>query len=348
VKAQRPGGGLVAAGLIGGGFAARACGPLAVPAEGGLHPGPPALAMLLYCLGFAYALLGQSEARSPLRLHLGTTGLLGGALVDVFAGKTAIGLALSVAGAALMILAFWQAAVRSQSGFRRIALLVAATGPALFALHAVAFALGGDLLQARFLRLGATAALALPLLAVIYRFHPLGGDNRPTRVARTLVGIGMVAMPLVLVLSAFVDARLKYALGPASDCFTVALIVACFQAWRSGDRAALAGFGTVLASMLLGKVMGFYSFDGPLSAPAALAAYADAWRVSLRHFHIDLMVLGYALLLWPTLVHPRTFAAAGLALAAVLLVPAMGAWSPWAGMATVLWLIVFWRRRAIA
>jgi hypothetical protein len=190
--------------------------------------------------------------------------------------------------------------------------------------------------------------MALPLLATFYRFHPLGGATRPTRLARALCGIGMVAMPLVLVLSAFVDERLKYALGPASDCFTVALLIACVQAWRVGDHEALAGFGTVLASMLLGKLMGFYAFDGPLSAPAVLSAYVDAWRVSLRHLHIDTMVVGLAFLLWPSLVRPRIAAVAGLAIAIGLCMPAMGSWSGLAGGATALWLITFWRGRAVA
>jgi hypothetical protein len=334
--------------LLGAGFAVRALGQLAAPGEMALRQGLGALAALLYCIGFGYALLGLSLTRHPIRLHIGAACLLAGAVLDGLQGKTPIGLALSVAGAALMMLAFGQAAGRSEAGFRRIALLVAATGPGLFALHAITFPSGAELLQARFLRLGATAAMALPLLAALYWFRPLGGVTRPTHWARILSGIGMVAVPLVLVLSAFVDARLKYALGPASDCFTVALIIACVQAWRAGHRAALAGFGTVLASMVLGKVMGFYAFDGPLSAPAVLTAYADAWRVSLRHFHIDIMVLGYALLLWPSLVRPRTIAVAGLALMLGLCMPAMGAWSRWAGGATVLWLIAFWRGRVAA
>ena len=344
---QLPGGEKLVACLLGAGFAARALGQLAALDEIALRPALYALATLLYCIAFGYALLGLSVARYPIRLHFGVASLLAGALLDSLAGKTQTGLALFVAGAALMTLALWQAAGRSESGFRRNALLVAGTGPLLFAMHAVAFPQGGDLLQARFLRLGATAAMALPLLAALYRFYSPGGRTRPTRLAEILSGIGMVAVPLVLLLSAFVDARLKYALGPASDCFTVALVIACVQAWRGGNRAALAGFGTVLASMLLGKVMGVYAFDGPLPAPAGLAGYADAWRVSLRHFHIDVMVFGYALLLWPALACLRTAAVAGLALVLSLCAPAMGAWSQLAILATMSWLIVLWRHRAI-
>jgi hypothetical protein len=348
VSRQLPGGGNLVACLLGAGFAARALGQLAALDEIALRPALYGLATLLYCIAFGYALLGLSVARYPIRLHFGVASLLAGVLLDSLAGKTQTGLALFVAGAALMTLALWQAAGRSESGFRRSALLVAGTGPLLFAMHAVAFPQGGDLLQARFLRLGATAAMALPLLAALYRFYALvGGRTRPTRLAEILSGVGMVAVPLVLLLSAFVDARLKYALGPASDCFTVALVIACIQAWRGGNRAALAGFGTVLASMLLGKVMGFYAFDGPLPAPASLAGYADAWRVSLRHFHIDVMVLGYALLLWPALAGPRTAAVAGLALMLSLFTPAMGAWSQLTILATMSWLIVLWRHRAI-
>jgi hypothetical protein len=318
------------------------------PGEAALRPSMDTLTPLLYCVGFVYALLGMCSAGYPVWLHLGAASLLTGSLLNVLQGKTPVGLGLFFAGAALLMLAMLQAARRGEAGMSRLALLVAASGPGLFALHALAFAPEESLLQARFLRLGATAAIALPLLATIYRLHSLGGRTRATRVAVILAGIGMVAMPLVLALSAFVDQRLKYALGPAADCFLVALIIACVQAWRSGERAALAGFGTVLASMLLGKLMGFYAFDGPLLAPAALTAYADAWRVALRHFHIDFMVLGYALLLWPSLVRPRTIAVAAVALTLGLGMPAMEAWSRLAGAATVLWLIVFWRGRAIA
>lgn len=333
--------------LLGAGFAVRALSQLVPLEDVVLRQGLSAWAPLLYCIGFGYALLGFSLARPPVWLHLGAASLLTGALLGGLVGKTPMSLALFVAGAVLMMLALSRAAVRSESGFPRLALLVAAAGSGLFALHAIAFAPGGELLQARFLRLGATAAMALPLLAMLYRVHAIDGTTRPTRLARILSGIGMVAVPLALVLSAFLDARLKYALGPASDCFTVTLIIACVQFWRSGNHAALAGFGTVLASMLLGKLMGFYAFDGPLPAPAGLAGYGDAWRASLRHFHIDIMVLGYAFLIWPSLIRPRTIAVAFLALTMGLCAPAMGDWSRLAGVATVLWVIAFWRGRAV-
>jgi len=287
------------------------------------------------------------SAEHRVGLHLGASGLVAAAVLEALGWRSPFTLALCFAGAALATSAFWRAAGRIDSSAVRAALLVAGTGPLLFALHAVVFQQGTDLLQARFLRLAATAAMALPLLAIVHRLRPSSGNGRLTRIARILLGIGMIAVPLVLVLSAFVDARLKYGLGPASDCLAVALMVVCYQAWRGGDGAALAGFGTVLASMLLGKVMGLYSFDGPLPPPANLSGYADAWRVSLRHFHIDLMVLGYALLLWPTGISRHTVALAGLALAVGICTPALGAWSYWASIATALWLIVFWRDRLV-
>jgi hypothetical protein len=60
------------------------------------------------------------------------------------------------------------------------------------------------------------------------------------------------------------------------------------------------------------------------------------------------MVLGYTFLLWPSLVRPRIAAVAGVALAVGLLIPALGAWSRLAGIATVLWVVTFWRGRATA
>jgi hypothetical protein len=333
--------------LLGAGFALRALDQLVARADGAPRPGLDALTPLLYCIGFAYALLGMSSARIPMRLHVAAACLAAGGLLAAQTGKTPIVLALFAGGAGLMMLVMGQAALRSESSFRRVALLVAAGGSGLFALHAFLYLPGEDLLQARLVRLGATAAMALPLLAALHRSHA-GGTSRATRLAQLLSAIGMVALPLVLVLSAFVDQRLKYALAPASDCFAVALLIACVQAGRGGDREALAGFGTVLASMVLGKAMGFYAFEGPLTAPAALTAYDDAWRVALRNFHIDLMALGFALLLWPSLVRPTPVTVAALAIALGLCTPAMGPWSQWAGAATVMWLIFFWRGRAIA
>jgi hypothetical protein len=334
--------------LFGGGIAMRAFGQLAAPGDAIPRPALDALVPLLYCVGFGYALLGLHAARYTVWLHLGAAGMLAAALLDALVGNTPAGFALFAAGAAALTLRMLQGARRSGGGAGRLALLVAATGPGLFVLHALAFAAGTDLLQARFLRLGATAAMALPLLATIYHLHVLGVETSAARLARTLSTIGMAAVPLVLVLSAFADQRLKYALGPATDCIVVALVIACVQAWRRGERTALAGFATLLASMLLGKLMGFYAFDGPLSPPSAMAAYADAWRVSLRNFHIDLMVLGYGFLLWPLLVRPRTIAVAALALVLGLCAPALEAWSRPAVGATVLWLVVFWRGRASA
>jgi hypothetical protein len=326
----------------------RALGQLAPLEDAAVRQGLDASVALLYCLGFAYALQSLSSRRFSIRLHLGAASLLAGVLLVGLVAKTAIGLALCAVGAGLLMLTLLKVARRTETGLRRVALLVSATGPGLFALHAFVFPASGDLLQARFLRLGATAAMALPLLATLYRLDPLRDATRATRLARVLFGIGMVAMPLALVLSAFFDDRVKYALGPASDCFTVGLIISCVQAGRRGEVGSLAGFGTVLASMFLGKLMGFYAFDGPLSAPTLLATYGDAWRVALRHFHIDLMVLGYTFLLWPALVRPRIIAVAGLALTLGLSMPAMGAWSRLAGVAAVLWVISFWRGRAIA
>lgn len=339
----------LAAAFLAAGFAVRALNDAVELADPDARQSLSALTTLLYCIGFGYALLGLSSARLTLPLHLGVAGLCAGAVLEAAAGATPVGAALSAAGGALLMAAMWKAAAGVEPGVQRLAVLVASTGPALFALHALVFASSGDLLAARFLRLGATAAMALPLLTMRYRGdHLREAARRATRIARTLFAVGMVAMPVALVLSALVDERAKYALGPASDCFTVGLLIACFQAWRGGDRAALAGFGTVLASMALGKVMGFYAFDGPFPAPAPLAAYADAWRVALRHFHIDLMVVGYTFLVWPALARLRVVAAAGLALALGLSMPAMGTGSLLAAAATAAWAIVFWRSRAAA
>jgi len=348
VNFRLPDNGLAVALLLGAGFGLRALGQLAAVEEPVVRQGLDASVALLYCLGFGYALLGLSSARYPSHLHVGAASLFAGTVMVGLLGKTPLGLGLCVGGAGLMILTLGQVAVGGATGFRRVALVVAAAGPGLFALHALAFPESTALLPARFLRLGATAAMALPLLATLYWLDRPGDTGRAARLARTLLGIGMVALPLVLVLSAFVDDRIKYGLGPASDCFTVALIIACAQAWRGGDHGALAGFGTVLASMLLGKAMGFYAFDGPMPAPAALATYGEAWRVSLRHFHIDAMVIGYTFLVWPALARPRVTAVAGLALILGLLMPAVGAWSRLAGVAAVLWVLTFWRGRVTA
>jgi len=345
---QLPGDGMPVALLLGAGFAVRAVGQFGAIDDSVVRQSLDASTALLYCIGFGYAIQSFSSARYPTLLHFGAAGLLAGTLLGGLVGNTPLGLALCLLGAGLLMLTMAQAAGHGETRFQRVALLVATMGPGLFALHAFAFPESAALLQARFLRLGATAAMALPLLATLYRLDRSRETARATRIARALLGIGMVALPLVLVLSAFVDERLKYGLGPASDCFTVALIIACVQAARRSDGASLAGYGTILASMLLGKAMGFYAFDGPLSAPAALATYGDAWRVALRNFHIDLMVIGYTFLLWPVLVRPRVIAVAGIALILGLSMPAMGAWSRFAGVAAVLWVLTLWRGRATA
>jgi hypothetical protein len=341
-------GGATVAGFLAAGFLLRALGHVIDFPDPVQRLGVAATVALLYCIGFGYALLGLTSARRAVLLHLGATGLAVGAILESFLGTTPFGQALIAGGVLMMMSALAHVIRRSEDRVYRLAVFVAAVGPVLFALHAFVFAAGADALAARFLRLGATAAMALPLLAMLYRITVRGDTGRAARAARALFAIGMVAMPMTLVLSSLVDERAKYALGPASDCFTVGLMIACFQAWRRTDRPSLAGFGIVLASMLLGKLMGFYAFDGPLPAPAALAAYADAWRVSLRHFHIDLMVIGYSFLLWPALVRLRVVGAGALALAMALLSPGLGAWATVAAVAVVAWLIVFWRGRVAA
>jgi hypothetical protein len=340
-----------AAWLLAAGLSARALGQIgsvdAAATDGRLALAPT----LLYCLGFGYALRGVVAATRPKQwMHVGTAALLVGSVLDGLGGLRVAGILLSLLGGALLAHGIAEAASRTGPRLQRLALLTAAAGPTLFALHAIIFAGAAvDLLPARFVRLAATAAMALPLLAVLYGcFRDGRAETRATRLARTLLGVGMVALPLVLVLSAFVDVRLKYALGPASDCFTVALIIACAQAWRERDGSMLAGFATVLGAMLLGKAMGFYGFDGPLPAPAALATYDATWRVALRHFHVDLMVLGYTLLLWPSLARPTVAATAIAALLLGLLAPGLGSWAAWVCLATMAWVVTFWRGRVAA
>ncbi len=343
-----PNNGAPVAALLGAGFAMRAAGQMLAGGAPLARQSLEGCAVLLYCLGFGYALQSLSSGRYPVGLHAGAVSLAAGTLLVPLTGTTLIALALIAIGAGLLTVTMARIAGCAQSDFARFAVAVSAIGPVLFAAHAIAFPAGGSELPARFLRLGAAATMALPLLSAAYRALHADDTNRASRFARVLLGIGMVALPLVLVSSALVDDRLKYGLGPASDCFTVALIIGCVQAWRGRDVATVRGFGVVLASMLLGKAMGFYAFEGPLPAPAPLAGYDDPWRVSLRDFHIDLMVLGYTFLLWPSLVRLPIVAVAGCALTFALLTPALGAWSWLPSVAILAWTMAFWRGRTSA
>lgn len=340
--------GMAVAWLLVAGFGVRAAGQSGVIQDPALAQGVAESVTLLFCLAFGYAIQGVVSSTYSVWLHLGAVCLVGGTILDALVGSTPIARGVTIAGSALVMPVMWQAARRAEAGFERLAILVASTGPALFALHAALFRAGSDRLSARFLRLAGAAAMALPLLGILYRVRHFGETTRPARLARMLLGIGFVAMPLVLVLSAFVDHRLKYGLAPASDCVTVALAIACIQALRRGESTALAGFGTLLVSMVLGKLMGFYAFDGPLSAPPVLVTYGESWRTALRQFHIDLMVVGYAFLLWPSLVRPLVAAVASLALMLGVFMPVLGIWSRLASVATVAWVVTFWRSKALA
>jgi hypothetical protein len=186
----------------------------------------------------------------------------------------------------------------------RLMLLVVAFGMlldevmALFVLSPDAFLPGyigsEDGVRQRMLRLARAAAIALPVLMLLYRDLAIrrGLEQRLVRWGRAGLLVGMVGMPLILTAAAVTTVQLKYLLDVPAWAVLAGTLVGARLAWEHAGLLESWGWLLVATSMVAGMLMGAYAFDGPFQPPQFLGAYNDFARRLSRLGHAYAIVLG--------------------------------------------------------
>jgi hypothetical protein len=150
-----------------------------------------------------------------------------------------------------------------------------------------------DGVRLRMLRLARVASIALPIQALLYeRLCSNAPSGRLVRWGGMALAWGAVGMPVVLTAAALGSLGLKYLLPAPADAVLFGTGVAVWLAFRGPALPARCGWTLLLASMVLGQLMGGYAFDGPLPAPPAFTGYLDFARSLARIGHAYAIQLG--------------------------------------------------------
>ena len=145
----------------------------------------------------------------------------------------------------------------------------------------------------RMLRLARVAAIALPIQAILYERLRRDAAARPViRWGGLALAWGAIGMPVVLTAAALGPLALKYLLPLPADAVLFGAGMGVWLAFRGKSLPARLGWSLLLASMVLGQLMGGYAFDGPLPAPPAFAGYLDFARSLARIGHAYAILLG--------------------------------------------------------
>jgi hypothetical protein len=150
-----------------------------------------------------------------------------------------------------------------------------------------------DGVRMRMLRLARVASIALPIQAILYdRLRPNAPDRPVVRWGGLALAWGAVGMPVVLTGAALGNLGLKYLLTLPADAVLFGAGVAVWLAFQGNSWPMRGGWLLLLASMVMGQLMGGYAFDGPLPAPPAFAGYLDFARSLARIGHAYAILLG--------------------------------------------------------
>lgn len=171
-----------------------------------------------------------------------------------------------------------------------------------------------DGVRMRMLRLGRVASIALPIQAILYdRLRQNAPERRVVRWGGLALAWGAVGMPVVLTGAALGNLGLKYLLPLPADAVLFGAGVGVWLAFHDKSWSLRWGWSLLLASMVMGQLMGGYAFDGPLPAPPAFGGYLDFARSLARIGHAYAILLGL-LALFAAEVAPGPLRRVGLAL----------------------------------
>lgn len=161
-----------------------------------------------------------------------------------------------------------------------------------------------DNLERRLFRLGAMAAYAIPMLALLaageHKEEPITKKTQlSSRIAAILVRwepllftIGVSALASFLIAAAFINRELAWLSPIGADTAFAACAAATIRARRRTDSLAFAGWLLVCAGMTVGLLIGSYSFGGPVPTPDFIGDYNAIPRALLRGGHVILISIG--------------------------------------------------------
>ncbi len=148
-------------------------------------------------------------------------------------------------------------------------------------------------LRQRMLRLARVAAIALPLLVLLFRrWSRQSTPSRIVKLGRLTLVIGCAGMPTILAAASFIYLDLKYLLPIPALATTAGVACALLLARRTARILECWGWLLVLGSISAGLLIGMYAFDGPLPAPPTQKDYHDFYRRLTRLGHAYTIVLG--------------------------------------------------------
>ncbi len=148
----------------------------------------------------------------------------------------------------------------------------------------------------RMLRLARAAAIALPVVALLYQGLSLHGASQSAwfRRGQIVLWIGVGSMSAILAVAGFTIIPIKYLLCVPATATFVGVCIAFLLAYRCARPLETWGWLLVAASMGAGLLMGLYAFDGPFPEPAFLGDYSDFPRRLSRLGHAYCIVFGLA------------------------------------------------------
>ena len=157
-----------------------------------------------------------------------------------------------------------------------------------------------DSLEQRLFRLGAMAAYAVPMLALLAasehkESQPLATNRLAIILLRLepfLFAVGAATLATILLAAALINKELAWLAPIGADTTVAACAAAAIRARSRHDALAFAAWLLVCASMTIGLLMGAYAFDGPLPAPSFIGDYDTLPRLLLRDVHVILLSLG--------------------------------------------------------
>jgi hypothetical protein len=150
-----------------------------------------------------------------------------------------------------------------------------------------------DALRPRLLRLARASALALPVLAQLYRGLAARAPSVPmVRWGGWAMVCGAVGMPVLLTTTALGSVSWKYLLALPADAVFAGTLVGAWLARRHARPLERWGWRLIAASMAMGLLMGTYAFEDPPAAPGDLGEYGSSPRCLMRVGHAGAVVLG--------------------------------------------------------
>jgi hypothetical protein len=164
-----------------------------------------------------------------------------------------------------------------------------------------------DGLRMRMLRLARVAAIALPVLTVLFAGLSSRADPHSRAVRWGGIGmlIGTIGMPAVLAAAGFTRIELRALLPVPADAILFGTLCGLWLSREHAQPLEMWGWFLIALSMGAGLLMGLYAFDAPLLPPNFAGAYNDYGRRLIRLAHVGCILLGFSTIFFSRAVEKR-------------------------------------------